>query len=485
MPDDIAVSLSNVTKTYRLYGSQREQLLEVLGLTRFGLFKGRPSHEFKALDDVTLDVPRGGRLAIIGRNGAGKTTLLKLISGNFAPTSGQVKVNGSVQALMGMGLGFHPEFTGRENIRASLQYNGLVWSEMENATEDIIDFCELGEFIDQPFKTYSLGMQARLMFATATAIKPDILIVDEVLGAGDAYFSVKSSLRMQQLAMGGCTLLLVSHSTQQVLQFCDRAAWLENGKVQLMDAAFSVVKEYERFINNRRTRLVSGNEQPLHGTSDPSDEGAKPTLAEKQFSRVTDVHTSSKVHDSFLPNEFHFLAPGGLSRWETEPGVKISGFAILVEGRLSNVLQPLRDVEFVISLVAEMTMDFSCTYGVVIHDALGNVASRLISPADHFHTEMGCHRTVCIAFRPNRLGPGDYTLGISILEATSLERLNHARRYDLLGRTFEFKVVLPASESAPTCGFFHDATWTFEQAPPGQGTLVSSDAGRAVRGDAV
>jgi lipopolysaccharide transport system ATP-binding protein len=154
MPDrPYAIRLDRVSKTYRLFGSQRQQLMEVLGLHRLGLGQPGQFKEFSALREVSIDVPRGARLGIVGRNGAGKTTLLKLVCGNFAPSGGTLEVNGGVQALMGAGIGFHPEYTGRENARASLQYNGLGRSEYDAALADILDFCELGDFIDQPFKT--------------------------------------------------------------------------------------------------------------------------------------------------------------------------------------------------------------------------------------------------------------------------------------------------------------------------------------------
>lgn len=457
----IAINLENVGKSYRLYASQRDQLLDVLGLARLPMLRVKPAQEFKALEGVTFDVPRGGRMAIIGRNGAGKTTLLKLVSGNFTPTSGHVSVTGSVQALMGTGLGFHPDFTGIENIRASLQYNGLNYAELTKAIEDVVDFCELGQFIDQPFKTYSLGMQARLMFATATAIRPDILIVDEVLGAGDAYFSVKSSQRMQALASSGCTLLLVSHSTQQVLQFCDRAVWLEEGRVQMIDDAFLVVKAYEEFINNRRIAHAVGHA--------PSASGA-PRSIHSGLECGADPGEDECAESE--PVGFNFVAPGGLSRWAGDVGLKVCGFAILVNRRLSNVLRPLEDAEFRIRLVAEMTTEFRCTYGIVIHDALGSVACRFVSAQDAFSMRQGDIRTIRLMLRPNRLGPGVYTVGISILEATEAAAMNQAKRYDLLGRSFQFSVDLPDSKSALACDFFHDAEWKFEHYASRQSTSM-------------
>src|SRR5262245_14282812 len=257
MRESLAISLTDVTKTYRLYASIKEQALDVLGVSRLRFWRRPRYTTYPALDGINLEVEQGERLGIVGRNGAGKTTLLKLITGNFAPSSGVVRVNGAVQALMQTGLGFHPEFTGHENVRSALLYNGLSRSETHAAIEDVIAFAELGEFIDQPLKTYSSGMQSRLMFATATAIRPDIVIIDEILGAGDAYFSAKSAQRMLKLAASGCTLLLVSHSMQQVLQFCDRAIWIESGRIVKEGQALAVVKGYEEFTQKLERESAS------------------------------------------------------------------------------------------------------------------------------------------------------------------------------------------------------------------------------------
>ncbi len=194
---------------------------------------------------------------MIGRNGAGKTTLLKLVTGGLVPTEGSIHVDGSVQALLDAGGGLHPEFTGIENIRAALTYQGLSSGELRGAERDIDDFTELGEFLHQPFKTYSLGMQARLAFAIATTVEPDILIVDEVLGAGDAYFLGKSVERMRDLVAGGATALIVSHALDQIARFCDEAVWLERGRVVGRGPTTEVLKEYDKYIrvlDDRRLR---------------------------------------------------------------------------------------------------------------------------------------------------------------------------------------------------------------------------------------
>lgn len=254
MSDDLAIRFEQVGKMYKVFGSKLDTALDALNLPSFG--RARRFREFWALREIDLELPRGGRLGIIGRNGAGKTTLLKLVTGNVSPSEGAVTVNGNVQALLEIGGGLHPEFTGRENIRASLGYLGLSRPEIEEAEQEIAEFTELGQFLDQPFKAYSQGMQARLSFAIATTVQPEILIVDEILGAGDAYFFTRSTARMSDLIESGAGVLLVSHALDQVARFCDRTIWLERGRIAMDGPTDEVVKAYERFIRELEDRRL-------------------------------------------------------------------------------------------------------------------------------------------------------------------------------------------------------------------------------------
>ncbi len=254
MSDDFAVKFENVGKMYKVFGSKLDNLLDALSLPTFGR-NGR-YREFWALRDIELELPRGERLGIIGRNGAGKTTLLKLVTGNVSPSEGHVAVNGNVQALLETNGGLHPEFTGRENIHASLGYLGLSRPEIEEAEREIAEFTELGRFLEQPFKSYSQGMQARLSFAIATTVQPEILIVDEILGAGDAYFFTRSTARMTQLIETGASVLLVSHALDQVARFCERTIWLERGRIAMDGPTADVIKAYERFVRELEDRRL-------------------------------------------------------------------------------------------------------------------------------------------------------------------------------------------------------------------------------------
>lgn len=479
MPNDCAIRLRNVSKIYKLHGSQRDQLVDILGLHRFGIKPRVPCKEFAALNNVNLEVPRGHRIGIVGRNGAGKTTLLKLLCGNFAPTSGTVEVNGEVQALMNVGLGFHPEYTGRENVEASLQYNGLNRSEYQQAMDDIIEFCELGDFLDQPFKTYSLGMQARLMFAAATAIRPDILIIDEVLGAGDAYFVAKSKKRVERLITSGCTMLLVSHSMQQVLELCDEAIWLDKGCLRMRGEAFLVVKAYEEYLHGPIIREMGDATAARQNNTNVSSAVTTVTsneLFQSAIARSIELPKEILLHaPGFLPhaetpsfpvvrigNQFDFVAPGGISRWESETGLKVCGFTVVTERGRTNKLVALRPAKVIISILAERGGSYHCRYGIAINNHLGTVVAKIFSPPDQFEITQGEQRQVEIILNPVQMGPGDYTISISILDNTPLEQVNTACRYDLLSRSFSISIEIPDSLSLLGAAFIHSAEWCFE-----------------------
>jgi lipopolysaccharide transport system ATP-binding protein len=221
------IYLDRVSKMYRLFRAPRYRMMEALGLWV------RPSNyeEFWPLRKISLQIRPGERLGLIGRNGAGKSTLLKLIADLLQPTEGSIAVRGKVQALMELGTGFHPEFTGRENILSSFAYQGITGRATESLVKDVLDFSELDEFIDKPVKTYSAGMYSRLAFAASTAIRPEILIIDEILGAGDAYFATKSAKRMRELTDKGTTVLFVSHDMSAVQMICNRAVWIDRGRI--------------------------------------------------------------------------------------------------------------------------------------------------------------------------------------------------------------------------------------------------------------
>ena len=244
MPD-IAISIDHVARMFKRYRKPRYRVMEALGLR----LPKNAYDEFWALRDISFTVTRGERVALIGRNGAGKSTLLNIVYGRLRPSSGSVKVHGQIQALMELGTGFHPEFTGRENVLASLAYQGISGAKAQALLDEVVDFSELDDFIDQPIKTYSSGMYARLAFSTATAFDPDVLIIDEVLGAGDAYFAAKCTERMRSLTLEtGATLLFVSHDLASAERLCERAIWIERGQMHMSGSSREVSKSYHASI---------------------------------------------------------------------------------------------------------------------------------------------------------------------------------------------------------------------------------------------
>lgn len=252
--DDTLIEINNVGKMYKLYRNQRDKVLDVFGLN---FFKKNKYKEFWALRNINLTIEKGERVGFIGHNGAGKSTLLKLITGNITPTEGSLSVKGKIQALLEMGTGFHPDFTGRENIRASLAYQGLSQTEIKVLEEEIIDFTELGEYIEQPVKNYSAGMYSRLAFATASSVKPELMIIDEILGAGDAYFNAKCVERMRNLTSAeGATFLFVSHDLQSVQALCTRLIWLDHGIIRYDGDVLYGIKNYLQEVRRNEERRL-------------------------------------------------------------------------------------------------------------------------------------------------------------------------------------------------------------------------------------
>ena len=236
-----AISVVNISKIYNIYQRPFDMLLE-------SIFRKSHHQEFSSLKNVSFTVKKGNITGIVGRNGAGKSTLLKIITGTLAPSSGVVHVNGRIAAILELGTGFHPEFTGRENIYVGGMCLGLRRSQIDKSIDDIIEFSELRDFIDQPFKTYSSGMQARLTFATATAVDPDILIIDEALSVGDARFQRKSFSRIERFKKLNKTILLVSHDVNTIAQFCDEVVLLEKGRVIMQGAPKTVLTKYHQLL---------------------------------------------------------------------------------------------------------------------------------------------------------------------------------------------------------------------------------------------
>lgn len=239
-----AVLAYELGKCYQLYAQPKDRLKQFLWRGRRQYFR-----ELWALQGINLEIMPGEVIGIIGRNGSGKSTLLQLICGTLTPTCGKVEVNGHLAALLELGAGFNPEFTGRENIWLNAAILGLTQEEIANRIEQIIDFSEIRDFIDQPVKTYSSGMYVRLAFSVAVSIDPDILIIDEALSVGDGSFARKSFNRIMQLKESDKTILFCSHSLFQIESMCSRALWINQGKLMAEGDVKHVVSAYQTFLD--------------------------------------------------------------------------------------------------------------------------------------------------------------------------------------------------------------------------------------------
>jgi lipopolysaccharide transport system ATP-binding protein len=244
-----AIELANVNKLYHTYPTPRHRLLEIIS----GGHK-RYSRETRALDDVSFSLEKGGRLGVVGENGSGKSTLLKVLAGVITPTTGTVHVRGRISALLELGAGLNPHLPGQENIRQLCMLHGMHRDEIDAALPEIIKFSELRDAIEHPVKTYSSGMAVRLGFACAVYVQPDILIVDEALSVGDAYFQNKCLHKIRSMLDQGITFIYVTHSADAIRSLCNEGLWLEKGKVRLVGASKSVGAAYQSEVFSRMVR---------------------------------------------------------------------------------------------------------------------------------------------------------------------------------------------------------------------------------------
>ncbi|MBZ9845830.1 ABC transporter ATP-binding protein [Mesorhizobium sp. CA5] len=320
-----AIRVREVSKHYVMFERPEDRFKQMI-VPRLERLVGRPPRryfrDFAALSDVSFEVGRGETIGIIGRNGSGKSTLLQIVCGTLQPTSGSVEVNGRIAALLELGAGFNPEFTGRENVFLNASILGVPAKEMEWRFDDIVRFADIGPFIDQPVKTYSSGMYVRLAFATAINVDPDILVVDEALAVGDEAFQRKCFARIEQIKERGGTILFVSHGAQTIVQLCSRAILMDSGEKILEGEPKTVVSQYQRLVNassqtalqlrNAVKDIGQGKAQEITGggtqLQDPQDEennlvaeGYDPSFVSK--SAIEYENKGAKIHSLRLINK--------------------------------------------------------------------------------------------------------------------------------------------------------------------------------------
>src|SRR5215213_8105008 len=256
-----SIEVSNASKVYRRYSRRRQfSTLKSALLSRSLIRNLRPDETFAAIRDLTFTVPKGRTLGVIGRNGSGKSTALKLVAGITRPTTGTVKVEGRISALIELGAGFHPEISGRENVFINGIMLGLTKREVMERFDEIVEFAEMKDFIDAPVKTYSSGMYMRLGFAVAIHVDPEVLLVDEVLAVGDEGFTHKCLDKFGEFKRRGKTILLVTHSLNLVERFCDEALWLDRGKVRGAGDPKRVIDAYLTDVEHSEERELATSE---------------------------------------------------------------------------------------------------------------------------------------------------------------------------------------------------------------------------------
>ena len=265
------INVENITKEYQLYNGHADRVKEAIHP-----FRKKYHHTFSALKNISFTIKKGEFFGIIGRNGSGKSTLLQLICCILQPSSGTIMVQGKIAALLELGAGFNPEFTGKQNVYLNGAILGFTENEITARYSEIVKFADIGEFIDQPVKTYSSGMYVRLAFAVQACVTPDIFIIDEALAVGDIFFRQKCYARLQTLLQNGCTVILVSHAMNDIEQFCDRALLLDKGEEYFLGSASEAVKRYYLLEQQDRcgsARRRDASSKPVEGDQPEKDMG--------------------------------------------------------------------------------------------------------------------------------------------------------------------------------------------------------------------
>jgi ABC-type polysaccharide/polyol phosphate transport system ATPase subunit len=364
------ITAKDLSKAYTMYAAPRDRLKQMIFGNRRKYYQ-----EFWALRGASLEINRGETVGIIGRNGCGKSTLLQMICGTLNPTSGTIHVDGRVAALLELGAGFNPEFTGIENIRLNAMILGLSSSEIEDRLERIIAFADIGAFINQPVKTFSSGMYARLAFAVAVHVDPEILIVDEILAVGDAAFQRKCVEKFYEIRAAGTTVLFVSHDAYQVKNLCDRAIYLKNGQIEAIGPADSIVDQYTFDLENAaKTKTPAGPDQKDSSVSEPGKLFAIDTISLEDHAgnQVNEVKSGSDLRLRFSYRAVNKTFPDELSfvfNLYRHDGLYVCGVTTLMEK-----LPPFKAYsqgEVIISFPKLSLLAGQYTWRVALNDAGG------------------------------------------------------------------------------------------------------------------
>lgn len=318
--DEFTIEVEGLTKIYHVYENPQDRLWQTLCRGKKQFF-----HEFQALKPVSLQIKKGEALGIVGRNGSGKSTLLQLICGTVTPTAGQVRVKGRISALLELGAGFNPDFTGKENVYLNAAILGLSKEETDAKYDSILTFSGIGDKVNQPVKTYSSGMYVRLAFAVAVAIDPDILIVDEALAVGDVVFQRKCYGRIKEMQEQGTTILFVSHAENIVMETCDQSILLDEGELLIQDCPKAVFEKYNRLVFAPETSRESIKQQIR-------DEAQQKNLEEQGLSKgneAFDPHMQSEICEEKI-EDVEIIDPCILNKQEQPVNILTSGDAYVL-----------------------------------------------------------------------------------------------------------------------------------------------------------
>lgn len=327
MSSDVAISVSKLSKRFEIYEKPRDRLMQML-------FRGRRQYfkEFWALKNVSFEIKKGETVGIVGRNGSGKSTLLQMICGTLNPTSGSIKTNGRIAALLELGSGFNPEFTGRENVYMNASVLGLTREEITARFDDIAAFADIGEFMEQPVKTYSSGMQVRLAFAVSINVEPEILIVDEALSVGDELFQRKCFSRIETIRAKGTTILFVSHAGGTIVELCDRAILIDAGEKLTSGIPKKIVGRYQKLLYAPEDKYQSVREE-ICRMGDDSDKS--PDLSSISLLEAQPIpKTEETPRASFDPN----LKPSSTIEYESHGAHIETAMVLTIAGEQVNNL---------------------------------------------------------------------------------------------------------------------------------------------------
>jgi len=445
--EQFAIHARGLTKAYQIYTRPQDRLFQMIWGGRKTFYQ-----DFLAVRHVDVDVRRGETFGIVGRNGSGKSTLLKLICATLSPTAGDVKVNGHIAPLLTIGAGFNPDFTGRENVFLNSSILGLTDEAINDHLDAIIDFADIGEFFDQPIKNYSSGMYARLAFAVAINTNPDILAIDEVLAVGDEAFTRKCFARIAEIKANGATILLVSHSADTIIEFCDRALLMERGERLLTSDPKTIISRYHRLLYSPPEELPAVLQEIRN-------------LDKGQVSESVSTGTAASTHESKgveTNEDFGYFDPNLKPQSTVEyvpKGAQIRGACILdPKGRQVNVLRPGKiyiytyEVEF-------MKPAFRVQFGMMVKLVTGfELAGQVSHPTGSGIESIDRGTTVCVRFPfKTALVPGVYFLnagvrGICDGEEEFLHRILDIIMFRVLPapecRTKGYIDLAPSNESA-------------------------------------